>query len=180
MDLRRIPTYDTDGAIHVVIESPRGSPVKLKFEPKAGVFTVSRPLVLGVRYPYDWGFVPQTRAPDGDPVDAMVLWDVPSYPGVLIPCRALAVVRIEQNRRDKKGRERNDRILAVPTAARRSREIETLEDLPQRLRQELESFFHAVTALEDKNIEVLGWDGRADAEALVRESTKPSRAQRKR
>ena len=64
-------------------------------------------------YPCDFGFVPSTEGPDGNPVDAAIWWDVSSYPGVGDPCRALAVVRVEQTARRSRA-PRNDRILAVP------------------------------------------------------------------
>lgn len=70
---------DPSGALRVVIESPAGARVKLKYVPDLGGFILSRPLVPGVAYPFDWGFVPGTRGPDGDPVDAMVLLDVPTF-----------------------------------------------------------------------------------------------------
>jgi Inorganic pyrophosphatase/Isochorismatase family len=57
-------------------------------------------------YPYDWGFVPSTTGEDGDPVDAALFWDVATFPGVVVPCRALAVIQVEQNRADGKGRAR--------------------------------------------------------------------------
>ena len=88
-DLARLPPYDLQGAVRVVVESPRGSTVKLKYDAALAVMSVSRPLPLGLAYPYDWGFVPGTRASDGDPVDALIYWDVPSYPGVVVPCRAV-------------------------------------------------------------------------------------------
>src|SRR5262249_25000580 len=102
-DLLKLPTFAADEVFHVVVESPRGSSVKLKCDPDLGAMTVSRPLVLGLAYPYDWGFVPSTRGPDGDPIDALVRSDVASFPGVVIACRAVAVLQIEQNHPTRSG-----------------------------------------------------------------------------
>jgi inorganic pyrophosphatase len=161
-NLHKLATFAGEGVFHVVVESPRGAVVKLKYSPELDAMSISRPLVLGVTYPCDWGFVPSTRSPDGDPLDAAIWWDVPTYPGVVIPCRALAVVRVEQNRADGSGRIRNDRVLAVPVAARR--EIA----LTARVRQEIEQFFVAVTTLENKAPRILGWDDGDAALALIR------------
>ena len=161
-DLFRLPARDPSGALHVVVETPAGSRVKLKYAPTLGTFTVSRPLTLGVTYPFDWGFVPSTHAADGDPVDAMILSDAPTYPGVVVCCRSLAVLEVEQNSK-RGGRERNDRIVAEPVVSHRP--ASTLTD---RVRQELEAFFVAVTTLEGKDLRLLGWRGPAAADALVR------------
>ena len=126
--------------------------------------SISRPLVLGATYPCDWGFVPSTEGPDGDPVDAAIWWDVTTYPGVVVPCRALGVLRVEQNRPHGAGRIRNDRVLAVPVAARRE------VALTARVREEIEQFFLAATVLEGKEPRLLGWDDRDAALALIRSS----------
>src|SRR4051812_23123737 len=84
-DLARLPAFLDGDIFHVVVESPRGCAVKLKWDASLGAMAVSRPLGLGLVFPFDWGFVPSTRGPDGDPVDAIVLWDVASAPGILIP-----------------------------------------------------------------------------------------------
>ncbi|HEY5677557.1 MAG TPA: inorganic diphosphatase, partial [Myxococcales bacterium] len=100
MQLHRLPPRDGDGAVRVVVEAPRGCGVKLKYDPRLGAFEYGRVLPLGLTYPYDWGFVPGTRADDGDPLDALVLGDVPSYPGVVIPSRPIGVVQVDQKNED--------------------------------------------------------------------------------
>jgi inorganic pyrophosphatase len=152
-----------------VVESPRGSGVKLKYDPRWNAMSVSRPLVLGVTYPFDWGFVPSTLGADGDPLDALVLWDVASYPGVVLPCRALGVMYIEQNRvnHDPSERIRNDRILAIPEAAGRERDFTTVDALPSRVRAELEELIAIATALEGKDVRVTGWGDAAAALKLI-------------
>jgi inorganic pyrophosphatase len=171
-DLARLPARDDEGAIRVVIESPRGANVKLKYDTALHVVTVSRPLPLGLSYPYDWGFVPGTRAPDGDPVDALVYWDVASFPGVVVPCRAIGVVRLEQDSK-RNGRVRNDRILAVPVKHPRGDDLRRPEDLPARVREEIAQFFLSAIFFEPKNPALLGWGGPDEAAALVDGCAKP-------
>ncbi len=81
----KLRPFDDDGNLNMVVETPRGSTVKLKYEPKTKVFTVSRSLVLGLTYPFDWGFIPGTKAEDGDPLDALAVHDSSTYPGVVLP-----------------------------------------------------------------------------------------------
>jgi inorganic pyrophosphatase len=159
-----------------VVESPRGSAVKLKYEPRWEAMSISRPLPLGVIYPFDWGFVPSTAGQDGDPLDALVLWDVASYPGVVLPCRALGVMQVEQNRRnhDSSERIRNDRILAVPEAARRERDITSLASLTARVRAELEHLAVIATGLEGKDVRIVGWGDAAAALKLISDSARPA------
>jgi len=151
----------------VVIESPRDSRMKIKYDPNLGAFTFSRPMIVGLRYPYDWGFIPGTEAPDGDPLDAMVFSDLPTFPGVVIQCRALGVVRLKQNRKAASGRERNDRLIAVPVKMPRFDSFRNPGDLPKRWRQELEEFFLAATRFEGKDARILGWARAAEGERLV-------------
>lgn len=112
---------------------------------------------------YDWGFVPSTRAPDDDPLDAMVLFDAPTWPGVVIPSTPIGVVRLVQ-RDGKKARKRNDRIIAVPANDRRYSHV---TDLPKRVREELEKFFITVSRMADKQVEVEGWDGPKAARTTI-------------
>jgi inorganic pyrophosphatase len=175
MNLATIPTFASNDIFHVVVESPRGSTLKLKYEPRWEAMSISRPLPLGVAYPVDWGFIPSTTAADGDPLDAMLLWDVPSHPGVVVPCRAVGVLQIEQNRKnfDPSERIRNDRILSIPVDARREGGMTEAASLPARVRQELEQFAITATALEGKDARVVGWGDSSAALRLVRESVRP-------
>src|ERR1043165_8002322 len=136
-DLFSLPARSQSGAFHVVVESPGGSRVKIKYYPELRAFKFSRPLVTGLRYPYDWGFIPSTAGPDGDPLDAMVFSDLATFPGVVIECRALGVIRLEQNRKNSKGRERNDRLIAIPIKLPRWASFHNPSDLPLRWRQEI-------------------------------------------
>lgn len=164
-----IPATEENDLLRVVIESPRGSTTKIKWEPTLGVFTLSRPLPLGVSYPHDWGFVPSTRAPDGDPLDALVLSEGTTFPGVLIRARPIGVLRLEQNRRGRPGRERNDRLIAVPASAARQ-PLRSADELGDRVKSEIERFFLDITVFEKKDVTMLGWGGPDDAWALVKAS----------
>jgi inorganic pyrophosphatase len=170
MDLTTIPTFAHGGILHVVVEAPRGSTLKLKYAPRWEVMAVSRPLPLGVAFPFDWGFIPSTAAEDGDPIDAMLLWDVASYPGVVVECRAIGVMQVDQNRspHDSSARVRNDRIMCMPIEARREGGLIDVTGLSSRVRAELEHFASASTALEGKDVRVIGWGDAAAALALVR------------
>jgi inorganic pyrophosphatase len=170
MRLDMLPAFIDSDAFRVVIESPRGSTSKLKFDPEIDAMTLSRPLTYGMAFPYDWGFIPGTRASDGDPLDAMLISDLTTFPGVVIPCRAVGVVKVDQNRKKGRGRERNDRVLAVPLKAPRSDQLRNVRNLTSRSRKELEEFFRAITALEKKDIRFLGWDGPDAALRTIRKA----------
>ena len=111
--LIELPPRDSDGTFRVVVESPKGSTVKLTYEEQLGTFMVSRALPLGVSYPYDWGFIPGTRAADGDPVDALVIHDASTYPGVVLSCRLLGLVVVTDKGKDGR-RVENNRVIAAP------------------------------------------------------------------
>ena len=102
--LSNLPAYSEDGSVHAVVEAPKGSLVKLKYEIKLGAFTVAHSLPLGLSYPFDWGFVPSTQAPDGDPLDILILHEASTYPGVVLPCRPLGVVEMDQETRAARGK----------------------------------------------------------------------------
>jgi inorganic pyrophosphatase len=170
--LNTLSASPSPGLVHVVVESPRGSTNKLKYDPELQAFTLSRPLPLGLAYPHDWGFVPGTAAEDGDPVDALVLSEGTTYPGLVLVVRPIANLAVEQDSKSKRGpdgkpeRERNDRLIAVPVVAPPA-EWRSADDLPKRVREELEQFFVHVVAFEDKHVAILGWEPPEAALAMV-------------
>jgi inorganic pyrophosphatase len=162
------PAFRDDGSVNVVVETPSGSTAKFKHDPQTGAMMLSRPLPAGVVYPYDWGFVPSTRAADGDPLDVMILWDGASFPGIVVASRLIGVLRVEQTSATTGKRERNDRLFALPVKAPRSEHVRTIFDLPERLRLELEQFFLQVVAFEGKELKLLGFAGPDEAAATLR------------
>jgi len=172
-------TFDKGGALNVMIESPRGSAVKFKYDAAKKVMGISRPLPRGLVYPYDWGFVVATRAPDGDPMDAVVVWDGTSYPGIVMPCRLVGALKAEQNSRNTKRRERNDRLIVLPVDAPRHSHVKSVLDLPRREREELEQFFLHAVFFEDKDLRFLGWTGPDEARTLLQGTTRRKRAPRR-
>ena len=79
--LLQITAFDDNGVLRMVVESPKGATIKLKFEPKLGIFRIKRSLPLGLAYPFDWGFIPGTKGEDGDPIDALSIHGTGSFPG---------------------------------------------------------------------------------------------------
>jgi inorganic pyrophosphatase len=164
-DLHKLPVHDKDGNVYVVVETPRGSAAKLEFDPELGVFTLSKSLILGLTYPYDWGFIPSTRGEDGDPLDALILHDVPTAAGLVLKCKIIGVLEVLQM--DGKHKLRNDRLIAVPKDSRREQADKDARELPKQVRKEIEKFFVATDELEDKQLKFLGWKGPKTGERLI-------------
>ncbi|HJU22054.1 MAG TPA: inorganic diphosphatase [Casimicrobiaceae bacterium] len=163
-------TSKGEQAVRCVVEAPMGSPTKFKYDPETKTFVLGRPLLKGLTYPYDWGFIPSTLADDGDPLDVMILHDTPSFTGLVIPAQLIGVLEVEQH----EGRHtvRNDRLFAVPVKSHREDELNHVDDLCKRLRKELEKFFVATAALDDKELSFLGWKGPKEAHAVLDEAMK--------
>jgi inorganic pyrophosphatase len=123
-DPTRLKPFDSEDKrlLRVVIETPKGSRNKFAFDSDGRIFELKEVLPAGTAFPYDFGFVPSTKADDGDPVDVLVLMDEPAFPGCLLTCRPIGVIEGEQG--DKKDKERNDRIVAVEQDAHGWADIE--------------------------------------------------------
>jgi inorganic pyrophosphatase len=156
--------------LRVVIETPKGSRNKFAFNSEEHIFELKKVLPAGMAFPYDFGFVPSTEADDGDPVDVLVLMDEAAFPGCALTCRAVGVIEGEQV--GKKGKVRNDRIVAVEQDAHSWADIKTLDDLGKHFLKELEEFFVDYHRLSGKEYRVLDAKGPGRARKLVKASIK--------
>ncbi len=137
--------------IEAIVEIPTGSRNKYEYDSKAKVIRLDRVLLSSVRYPVDYGYFPNTKAPDGDPLDVMILVEEPTFPGCHIFVRLVGVLLME----DEKGMD--EKILAVPTVDQRFKDIHDIKDIPQHRLDEIENFFVVYKDLEEGNSEVKGW-----------------------
>jgi inorganic pyrophosphatase len=148
-EMMRLSVYHgADGGgeddVNVIIETPRGSRIKYKLDEASGLFRISKVLPMGWRFPFPFGFVPSTRAEDGDPIDVLVLFDEPMACGVLLAARLLGVIEAEQRESGKT--RRNDRLIAVPAVARECDHLRSLDDVGHELLNEVELFFKTYNA----------------------------------
>jgi inorganic pyrophosphatase len=165
-----LPAFAEDGDVHVVVETPRGSRAKFAYNPKLETFILSKSLLTGLTYPHDWGFVPSTKADDGDPLDIMVIHDAATFPGLVVTCRVIGILQIEQKRKNKS--ERNDRLFAVPRHSHSERALKDVRDLTKPIQEELEKFFIATDELEDKKLDIIGWKGPKAAVQAIKDAAK--------
>jgi len=159
-----------DSLIRVVIETPKNSRNKYAFNPDDGVFELKKVLPAGMFFPYDFGFVPSTRADDGDPLDVIVLMDEPAFPGCVLKARLVGVIEGEQD--DGKKKERNDRLVAIEQDDHSFANVEHVSDLGKQFVRELEDFFVNYHELSGTKYKVLGAKGVNRAEKLLAQSQK--------
>ena len=151
--------------VDVIVEIPKGSRNKYEYDQRLGRIRLDRTLFTATAYPADYGFVPDTLAEDGDPLDAMVLLDAPTFPGCQIRVRPVAVFWM----RDERGPDA--KVLCVPAGDQRYDHITDLPDLGPFLQAEIGHFFDVYKQLEPgKESEVRGWQPRAEAEATIRDA----------
>jgi inorganic pyrophosphatase len=167
-NLAKLPTWADKHHVHAVVETPRGSRAKLEFDPKLGAFTLAKPLLAGLTYPYDWGFIPSTKAQDGDPLDVLIIHDAATYPGLVLKCKPIGVLEVLQTTKGKA--ERNDRVFVVPDRSPFEGDLQDVRRLPPRAIEELEKFFAATDALETKKLEFQGWHGPAKAIKTIKKT----------
>jgi adenylate kinase len=148
----------TASAVDVVIEVPRGSRNKYEFDHARHVLHLDRRLFSATVYPADYGFIPETLAEDGDPLDALVLLEEPVFPGCWVSARPIGIFWME----DEKGPDA--KIICVPLGDPRFGQVRDLGDMPTHLRSEIHHFFDVYKALEPgKSTSTTGFEGREAA-----------------
>ena len=166
MDLSRIPAQPKPGLINVLIEIAGGSKNKYEFDKDINAFALDRVLYASVQYPYDYGFVPNTLADDGDPLDGMVIMDEPTFPGCVIAARPIGMLEMID------GGDRDEKILCVPAEDPRYNDIKSIKQISQHRLDEIAEFFASYKNLEKKEVEILGWKDIDAVAPLVEECIK--------
>jgi len=171
-DPSRLSPFDKDDKqfIQAIIETPRGSRNKFAFDPDQQIFELKKVLPAGMTFPYDFGFVPSTRADDGDPIDVLVWMEEPVDVGCLVKCRLVGVIEGEQEEAKTGRTVRNDRLLAIERANHEYAEIKDVEDFDRDLIKELEEFFVNYHKLDDNKYRVLTCKGRDRALKLLKKA----------
>jgi inorganic pyrophosphatase len=149
----------------VTIEIPKGQRNKYELDHETGRIRLDRMLFTSTRYPADYGFIDNTLGQDGDPLDALVLLEEPTFPGCLIRCRAIGMFRMT----DEKGPD--DKVITVPARDPRQTRFQEIDDVPEFDRLEIQHFFEVYKDLEPgKSVEGARWADRAAAEQEIENS----------
>ncbi len=150
----------TEYRLICVVEIPKGGRNKYEYDPELGGIKLDRFLSASVVYPTDYGYIPDTLAPDGDPLDVLVCVSEPTFPGCFVLAKAIGLFKMA----DEKGPD--DHVVCVPVDDPGWNTLEDIDDLPRQLRAEITHFFTVYKDLDpDRHSEVIGW---ADREAALK------------
>lgn len=151
MDLSRLAASPAPGLVNILVEIPAGSTNKYEYNPTAGVMALDRVLHSSVRYPFDYGFVPNTLAEDGAPLDAMVIMEEPTFAGCLITARPIGILdMIDSGAHDGK-------LLCVPSADPLKRELRSIRQIASTQLEDVAEFFRTYKSLEGRVTSIRGW-----------------------
>lgn len=153
-------------SVDVVIETPKGCRNKYTWDEKEKVFRLKKILPLGSVFPFDFGFVPGTQGGDGDPLDVLVIMDEPAFPGCVLECRIVGVLKAKQTERDKKT-ETNDRLIGVSVLSELYSDMKDINALGQNILKQIEQFFVSYNQLAGKKFVPEGWKGAQEARKLI-------------
>jgi inorganic pyrophosphatase len=145
----------------VVVEIPRGSRNKYELDKRSGLFRLDRVLYSAVHYPGDYGFFPQSYAQDNDPLDALVMVTVPTFPGCAIDVRPIGLFRMKDRG------EMDEKVLCVPTSDPLYDDYETITDVPPHFLREVEHFFTVYKDLEGVRVRTMGWEDHKAARTSI-------------
>lgn len=155
----------TPSQFNCVVEIPKGSTNKYEYNHELGFFKLDRVLYEAVFFPTEYGIIPQTwNEKDGDPQDVMVSSSFSTFPGCIIACRPIGVLRLEDTG------EEDNKIVAVPCDDPRFQQVKEMSDLAPHFKKEIKNFWENYAELQpDKKIKILGWSGRQQAEKIIKD-----------
>ncbi|OGE80895.1 MAG: hypothetical protein A2826_01760 [Candidatus Doudnabacteria bacterium RIFCSPHIGHO2_01_FULL_43_23] len=153
MNIKDLPMGKPE-EFNVVIEISKGSQDKYEYDEKLDVIKLDRVLYGSQRFPFNYGFIPQTRADDGDHADAAVLSTNPLVTGTVVVCRPIGFVEMIDSG------EGDNKIVAVPVADPRFADIKSLDDLPEHFLKEVRNFLETYKVLQGKKVVVKGFSGK--------------------
>jgi inorganic pyrophosphatase len=163
--LDSLPAKAKSGLVHIVVDTPKGSRYKFKFDDALQCFRLGRILPAGAAFPYDFGSIPQTLAEDGDALDVMVLGPEPSFTGCVVIGKLIGGICGEQTENGKTIR--NDRLLAVPVTKANPAQFEHIDELPAAWVKELEHFFVSYNRAHGREFKPLSRIGPGKAEQAL-------------
>lgn len=154
----------TADEMNVIIEIPRGSKNKYEIDKKTGLIALDRVAHTAQDFPFDYGFVPRTLWHDEDALDVVLLTTYPLFPGVLVRARPIALMKmIDSGAMD-------DKIIAVPKDDPRFNNVQDLGDINPHTLKEIEHFYSTYKKLQNKEVEVKGFQGKKEAKAAFGEA----------
>lgn len=171
-----LPPFADAGSktINVIVETPQGSRCKFKFDTKDGIFSVGSVLPAGCVFPFDFGYVPSTKGGDGDPLDVLLLMDVPAFCGCRVKARLVGVIEVEQT--EDRSTQRNDFLVAVATEGLDYQDVQSLKDVNARLLTEIEHFFVSYHEQQGKKYRVLAKRGPKRAMKVLQQAIRGNNA----
>jgi inorganic pyrophosphatase len=170
--LDRLPLVDEDsGDFNIVVETPKGSRNKYKYDAHHEVMRLGAAAGEGLVFPYDFGFFPSTRGEDGDPLDVLLFLDSSVPSGCVATARLIGVLEVEQKEKRKPWK-RNDRYFAVATQGHTYQRLKRLADLRPQLLAEIEAFFTHYAGLNGKVLRVVRRSGPRRAAELLKAGAK--------
>lgn|SRR5690242_3602686 len=160
-----IPPRMESGLINIIIDTPKGSRNKFKYDEEAKCFRLSRILPAGTVFPFDFGSIPKTLAEDGDALDVLLISEAPSFPGCLVSGKLIGTISADQTEKNKTIR--NDRLLAVPVTPANSALFSDIDELPDAWLKELEHFFISYNQIQGRKFTPINRGGPEEAEEAL-------------